>query len=465
MTAIIASFLAAIVAGALISISAPALAQSSTATVAPSDGVVQIREGREVSNIAVIVGTAVILEGSSTLSEVSVADPEIADVSPLSQRAVYLLGRNIGRTNLTVLNENGDVVSFINVSVVPNFIELKARLQELLPGEPVEVRSVADGVVLSGIVSSSLRVSQAMAIAEKYVPGKVTNMMGVSGSQQVLLEVRFAEMKREVAKQLGLNLDITHSDGGLAYALLSGTGVAADAFTSAGVGLARGAIEITAFLDAMEEKGQLRTLAEPTLVALSGDTASFLAGGEVPIPVAQNDDDGELDTTVVFKPFGVSLGFTPTVVHDDLINLMLETEVSAIDQAVSVTANKLAIPGFVVRRADTTVELRAGQSFAIAGLLQEDFRDNVRQMPWVGDVPVLGALFRNTDFERSQTELVIIVTPRLAQPTDGERLQLPTDRIGMPNEQELFLLGRTEGAPPVQAASTGFDSSYGYALE
>ena len=210
-----------------------------------------------------------------------------------------------------------------------------------------------------------------------------------------------------------------------------------------------------------------RTLAEPNIVAISGQTAKFLAGGEYPVPVAQTSASGGQEVTVEFKPFGVELNFLPTVIDGDLINLELETTVSSIDPDTSFTANGISISGFKVRRASTTVEMRDGQSFAIAGLLQDDFNDQNGQVPWLGDVPILGALFRSAEFQRQQTELVIIVTPHLVTPTTSDALLLPTDRMRIPTEAELFLTGRTEGAPGSTASITqlSFDSSAGYVME
>jgi pilus assembly protein CpaC len=224
-------------------------------------------------------------------------------------------------------------------------------------------------------------------------------------------------------------------------------------------GLAGGDWLALSGIEALEQQGLLRTLAEPNLVALSGDTASFLAGGEIPIPVAQSGAAGSGNTplvTVQFKAFGVGLSFTPTVIATDLVNLELITEVSSIDDTVSVVANTLAVPGFKVRRTNTTVEMRDGQSFAIAGLLQDEFEDGIRRIPGLGNIPILGALFRSTDYQQRQTELVVIVTVRLVAPGSGARLASPTDPLVLPTESELFGEGRTEGLPRPQTNSTGF---------
>jgi pilus assembly protein CpaC len=254
--------------------------------------------------------------------------------------------------------------------------------------------------------------------------------------------------------------------------LLTGIGVNPLAFATAAVTGQAGDFSFDGIFDALEEKGLVRVLAEPNLVVLSGDTADFLAGGEFPIPVAQSSTGGALAITVEFKEFGVSLAFTPTVLGDKMINLVLRSEVSAIDPSTSVITNNIEIPGLSVRRARTTIELRDGQSFAIAGLLQDEFRNTVRQFPWLGDVPVLGSLFRSTNYQREQTELVVIVTPRLVQPVAADSLRSPTDFSRLPTERDMFLKGRPEGDPnrvdPARVLETnggGVQGPRGYILK
>jgi pilus assembly protein CpaC len=209
-------------------------------------------------------------------------------------------------------------------------------------------------------------------------------------------------------------------------------------------------------LDALERKGAITTLAEPTLVALSGETASFLAGGEFPVPTVQSSGSGGQGgnnaITVEWKPFGVSLGFTPTVLADGVINMVVQPEVSSIDPTASIVINNLTIPGLQTRRAKTVVEMRDGESFALAGLLRKDFQDTIRQVPFLGSLPIIGALFRSTGFQHEETELVIIVTPRLVRPVRAGSLKVPTDRVGPPNEADLLLNGRTDTGVPPSAA-------------
>lgn len=236
----------------------------------------------------------------------------------------------------------------------------------------------------------------------------------------------------------------------------------ADANSAVALGFTAGSLQFAVLLEALESKGAVRTLAEPNLTALSGQEAKFLAGGEYPIPVSSADGT----VTVQYKPFGVELNFTPVVVDGNVINLTLNAAVSSIDSSVTLQNNGFSLNAFKRRETSTTVEMRDGESFAIAGLLQDDFRDLNSQVPWLGDIPILGALFRSADYERNQSELVIIITPHLVTPTRGEALALPTDRIKLPTEADLFLFGKVAGKGAAgEVARQDFTGSYGYVME
>jgi pilus assembly protein CpaC len=331
---------------------------------------------------------------------------------------------------------------------------LKTRLFELMPNEEIEVRAVGESVILSGRASSSVRLARALDVAERYAPDNVTNLMSVTGSQQVMLAVRFAEVQRRVVKELGLNTQVSGSDFAVSVgdALLDGA-FSATAIATGTATFGIGSVTLDFLFDALEEKGVVKTLAEPNLIALSGDTASFLAGGEFPVPVSQETSGGQATITIEFKEFGVALAFTPTVLDDDLINVVVSPEVSRIDPTNAVTIQGFNVPGLTTRRATTTVELRDGQSFAIAGLIQSDFQDTVRQFPVLGDVPVLGALLRSSDFQNAQSELVIIVTPHLVQPAPAGSLATPVDNFVPPSDADIWLFGRTES--PTSGMGTG----------
>jgi pilus assembly protein CpaC len=443
----------------------------------------RIQSGGIQRAIQVPVNRAVILESDVPLVEVSIANPQIADFSPLNENTLYLLGRVPGRTSLTLLGPEGDLISNVEVRVTADVSELKERLREVLPGEQIEVRSANDGLVLSGTVSSAQAINNALDLAQRYAPDRVSNLMQVGGTQQVMMKVRFAEISRSVSKALNASLAVQAFDTEALAASAGGSGtyllgdnlgavfgggsvqLGGESQGPLQLGINAGDLEFAVLLEALETKGLLRTLSEPNLTALSGQAAEFLAGGEYPVPV--RDEDG---VSVEFKPFGILLNMTPRVVGD-MINLRLTSEVSGIDNTISVTSAAFSINGFRTRRATTTVELRDGESFAIAGLLEDDFEDLVSQVPWLGDVPVLGSLFRSTDYQRSQSELVIIISAHLVTPTQGEALALPTDRIRPPSEADLFLRGVTaRESRPVsggagEVARQDFTGSYGYVME
>jgi pilus assembly protein CpaC len=426
----------------------------------------RIAQGAAQSALRVPLNRAVVLESDVPFAELSVANPLIADIATLSERSVYVLGKAPGRTTLTLLAPDGRLISNVEVQVTPDLGEFKERLGELLPGERIEVRTANDGIVLSGTVSSIQKLDQALEIAERYAPGAVLNLMNVGGTQQVQLKVRFAEMSRSVTKELGSSLSIVGSD----FALTTNNRIPS-ASGQLGFGFGIDSVRFDVLLEALEAKGVVRTLAEPNLTALSGQAATFLAGGEVPIPVT-TFDEGVPTVSIDYRPFGVDLEFVPTVVDGDVINLQLAAEVSSIDATSGTSVNGTIVPGFDSRRTETTVELRDGQSFAIAGLLEDSFRDNLTQVPWIGDLPILGALFRSASYRREQTELVIIVLAHLVSPVHGDSLRLPTDRIRPPTENELFLYGQVVGGAPAIASTRGgevarqdFSGNYGYVLD
>ena len=465
-----------------LSMSAMPLAVSTPAP-AHADTVRIVKKGTN-ATLNVPMNRAVVVESDIPFAELSIANPGIADISSLSDRTIYVLGKSPGLTTLTLLDASGQLITNVDVRVAADVSEFKERLRQILPGERIEVRTANDGIVLSGVVSSSQRLQRALDLAERYAPERVSNLMSVGGVQQVMMKVRFAEMQRNVSKSLSSSLalngtiDSTGINGGTGTTATSG-GVAGSlggtvpaVNQNAGAvlfGFNAGSVQVGLLLEALEQKGVVRFLAEPNLVALSGQEARFLAGGEYPVPVAQTDNR----ISVEFKPFGVELSFIPRVVDKDVINLELKASVSAIDPTNAVIlGNGIEISAFTRRETSTTVEMRDGESFAIAGLLTDDFTDNSSQLPWIGDVPVLGALFRSADYQRSQTELVIIVTSHLVTPTQGEALALPTDRIKPPTEKDLFLFGRTsEGTRTPKKGAAGevakqdFGGSYGYVLD
>ena len=489
----IGSFVFALTVVCALVISGPVAAQSRIVTV--SD------ESKHAGEFVVPLNKSQILQLDVPFADLLVGNAEIADVLALTDRSVYVLGKSLGSTSLTIYGRNRSLIAVVDLIVGHDVEGLKSRLFELMPDENVEVRPVNDGIVLSGTISGAASMERALTVARQFVggEGQVTNLMSVLGSQQVMLSVRFTEVSRSISKELGIinaldsghfgfisgspsatnpNTATTWGPAGIVdesgvlvnngnspntdtelFASLTGFASGAGVFEIAGATIA------TVF-DMLETKGLLKTLAEPNLVALNGDTASFLAGGEFPIEV----DAGDGVTTIEFKEFGVALAFTPTVLDDGLMSLDINVERSAIDPTgISVETTAGTTPSLIVRRASTTIELRDGQSFAIAGLLQNDFLDNIDQMPWLADVPVLGTLFRSTDYSRQESELVILVSPRLVQPAPAGSLATPVDNFVMPSDLDIFAFGRLEspqsGIGPLGAGAGGIDGSFGHIIK
>jgi pilus assembly protein CpaC len=399
--------------------------------------------------LVVPAGKSQVLEIPGAYSDLMIANPEIADVLPLTSRSVYVVGKKPGATALTVYGPGKRLIAAANIVVSADIEGLKARLSELLPGErDIVVRPANESIVLSGSVSAGPVAQRALALAETYAPGKVVNMLAVEGVQQVMLSVRFVEMERSASKGIRSNISGRYFTGSGDNQILfqsgdtfaSTAGALADSFGGLAGAFTGADGNLDLLIDALESKGVVRTLAEPNLVAMSGDTASFLAGGEFPVPVAQESDEDGSTITIEFKQFGIALGFTPTVLKDGLINLVVNPEVSSIDPNTTVRSAGFEIPGIKVRRARTTIELRDGESFTIAGLMADEYTNTIRQYPLLGDVPVLGALFKSTAYQRKETELVIVVTPHLVTPRRG-LVATPADRFAPPSDFELFLLG------------------------
>jgi pilus assembly protein CpaC len=430
--------------------------------------------------IGLPVGGSHILRFDRPVGRVYLGNSEVADVIALTDRSIYLLGREAGTSSLTIMErgQRSTPLATYTVQVGVDALGLRRTLHEVMPEEEVEVRLAGDGLVLSGTVSSSAAAERATAIAQRFAADRIVNSMTVRAAEQVMLEVRVAEVQRSALTAFGIqsagaiwqngfnsSLDPTSLLSGIvspdAFATLQGVGVIGD-YTLQGV------------LNALERRGVVTTLAQPTLVALSGETANFFAGGEFPIPVAVNDGDNGQRISIEFKQFGVAVAFTPTVIGDT-INLNVAPEVSALDRNNSIRLFGTDIPALTTRRVQTTVELRNGQSFAIAGLIRRDFTDNLNGLPGASRMPVLGALFRSARFERQETEVVIIVTAHRAEPTTLDRLSLPTDFFNAPSQFQLFWLGQVEGqsqSRPAGAVSQvgnntigRFDQNVGYVVQ
>lgn len=446
---------------------AAALLPQAPAAAAPAPMAAPSIQGR---SLEVPLSKSQVFRADRAFTKALIGNPEVADILPLSNQSLHVIGKKMGTTTLTLYGAGNQLVQVVDIVVGPDVVSLRRQFADLMPGEKIGAQISNDAIVLTGTASSGVAVDKAVQLATTYAgtSEKVVNMLSLGAAQQVMLEVRFSEVNRQAAKNIGINHTwtgsrtygsignlakdsvVATSDAGSPVIKLDGL---ADAFGVGTLSTTIGGINLFSSLDALESKGLVKTLAEPTLVALSGETASFLAGGEFPIPVLQTNgsvsgsNGGSAGITIEFKPFGVSLAFTPTVLADGVISLIVAPEVSSIDPTSSVTVGGLTIPGLQTRRAKTVVELRDGQSFALAGLLRNDFRDTVRQLPVLGSLPIIGALFRSSGFQKQETELVIIVTPRLVKPIQNVAdIRLPTDRVGNPHELDLFLMGRTDKA-------------------
>ncbi|RMH36875.1 MAG: type II and III secretion system protein family protein [Nitrospirae bacterium] len=406
--------------------------------------------------VQLAVGGSIIIDSPTPIGRASLANPDVASTIVLSPTQIYLTGKTIGTTTLTLWDQRKSLSRVYTVQVIPDLTRLKRQLHEVFPNEQkVRVTAGHDNVALSGTVSSTEVLGKILAMAEPYAPQKVVNLLQVGGVQQVMLEVHIAEMNRQLARRLGINFSRLRSGNNFFFGELNDLSeltlkdgafeFVASAVVNATLGIPVGKDLYLIFLDFLKQHNLSRVLAEPTLVAISGQEAEFLAGGEFPIPVPQAFGV----TTIKFKEFGVRLGFKPTVLHDGKISLKITPEVSELDFANGVNSQGFTIPAITTRRASTVLELADGQSFAIAGLLQDNIRETIAKYPVLGDIPILGTLFRSTQFQKNETELIIIVTPRLVKPLDLAHQTLPTDSYLEPNDFELMLLGYLEGVPHV----------------
>jgi len=447
------------------------------------DRVIQISGNNHTAMVTVTIGKSQDVRTGTSFVDVMVGDPEVADVNPLTDHTLSILGKKIGTTRVQVYAEGKKLIGIFDVEVSYDITRLANELKRRFAGSHLQASSVNGRIMLSGEVADAATLDKAVTIARQFGP-EIINSVSVMSPQQVMLEVRFIEISRTASRELGVQwnrfggnsianignqvpagqLPITPSGGNSTFSnpgpgatnggvnssgtVMSSAAVAAGVLSGAspfGFAIARiagGGVLTDVAINALEQKGVARSLAEPNLVALSGDTASFLAGGEYPIPVAGNL--GQI--TVDYKKYGVGLAFTPTVLAHGLINLKIEPEVSSIDYThpVAISAT-VSVPSLIVRRASTTVELRDGQSFVLGGLLQSNNQNSIDQLPWLGSVPVLGALFSSKSYQKNETDLVIVVTPHLVRPArPGDVIRTPADDTLPPNDPDFFLLGKTE---------------------
>jgi pilus assembly protein CpaC len=419
----------------------PASAQQETPELLGTEGALtlEVRKGR-------------VIRLPRPASTVFVADPEIADVQAQSASIVYLFGRRAGSTSLYAVDENDQLLLRTAVTVQHNLSGLRQAVLQLVPASRITVGTVDSSIVVDGLVDSPTQAQELRELAERYLGENETLLyrVGVAAPTQVHLRVRVAEVSRDVIKEFGINWEAIFQNSDFAFGFVTGrpvTDAASNFLRSPTADSVFGGWEggddfINTAIDALAEEGLVNVLAEPNLTALSGETASFLAGGEFPIPI-DSDDEG---LTIEFKEFGISLAFTPTVLSSDRISLRVRPEVSDLSDKGAINVDGLIIPALATRRAETTVELGSGQSFAIGGLLSTDIDNRIRRFPGLGDIPVLGTLFRSTRFQSNETELVILVTPYLVRPFDEAKTTLPTDGFRPASDIERILFGRLHSA-------------------
>ena len=465
----------------------PTFAQSEETATDPST-IVLSSQNAHTRSVKVGLNKSLVVDLPRDARDVLVSDPRIADAIIRTTRRIYLTGINVGQTNLIVFDRAGQQIVSLEVEVERDGRTLTAMLQRLIPGSLIEVELVSDNIVLSGSVRNSADSRRAEDIASIFANGgakaqsgggaktgaaivgqtdlasDIVNLLAIEGEDQVLLKVTIAEVNRNTVKQLGIDWDVDFSIG-----KLFGTGLSSLPFsvntTSPGSKATLGldnifGASIEGTIKALEQAGVFRTLAEPTLTAISGEQASFLAGGEFPVPVGL-DNDG---LKIKFKPFGVALAFTPVVLSEGRISLRVKTEVSELTSEGAIQVSGLTIPALNVRRAETTLELPSGGAMVMGGLLKDDVRQAIHGLPLLKDLPVLGTLFRSRDYLRNETELVIIVSPYLVKPVGRGELARPDDGFSTPNDYDATFLGRINNVygGSGQAPTGSYQGNIGY---
>jgi pilus assembly protein CpaC len=422
------------------------------------------------------VSRSITVRVSEEMSDIVIADDKIADAQPITDRQLYIIAKSVGTTNVALYGADQQPLGVLEIEVGADLTDMAAAIKQIAPNSRIKLGSVNGKVRLGGTVSDASTLSKILEIAQQYSDNEVINAVEVEGSQQVNLEVRILEAQRNAGRNLGVSLR-----GNKAGSVAFGTGVAAPSAgdgSGLGVGAALGGllsnsnpfgsliariidseINVDLMIEALESSGVVRTLAEPNLTALSGETATFNAGGEV--PVRRVEDGG---VVIEYKQFGVNLKFTPVVLANGLINMRLAPEVSDLNGFTA--AND---PIFSTRKLSTTVELRDGQSFAVGGLLSSRNRKMKEQVPWLGQVPVIGTFFRNSTTQKEETELVVIVTPRIVRPVSPDKLlATPLDKMHPSNDPEQFLLGQMEVSRAMirkYENGEGVDGPYGHMLD
>lgn len=419
---------ACLAAAAMLGLSAPAKADNDIVHVSSTTN----------ASIKVAKGKPKTVMTNAAFYQIVIGDPEIANVNPLTDKSFYVLGNNLGTTGIALFDENKQLVGTVDIEVTLDTDQLASTIRASVPDAKIKVGSANGRVVLSGEADDAVAAEKASKIASRFSGNEeVINSVNISSSQQVQLNVRFVEINRQAGQDLGAkySANFAYGIGGRDVTIEPGSVPGAGNGEIIGRLLSNG-LSIDVAIKALEERGLARRLAEPNLIARSGQTASFLAGGEFPIPVSE--ENGKI--SVSYKKYGVSLDFTPTVLKDGLVSLDIAPEVSSIDASASYNIGNISVPGFIVRRARTSVDLKNGQSFMIAGLLQSQNDITTSRLPGLGKLPVLGSLFSSKSYQRRETDLVIIVTPYLVKPVDpSKKLLEPTDGTQPASNVDYFL--------------------------
>jgi pilus assembly protein CpaC len=395
------------------------------------------------------VGKSMVIRLPAATKDVIVGNPGIVDAVVRTQNRAYLFGRTLGQTNVFFFDAEGRQILSLDIEVARDPLALQNLLDRAMPGTRITVDTMNENIVLGGVAANPAEAQKAMDLASQVVgdPKKVLSTIAVTGREQVMLKVRVAEMQRNILKQLGVDLEAAFSVGkfdafleSLTPFSLNSIGALNDSSHSFSFGTDDNYVEAT--ITALERDGMLRTLAEPTLTAISGESAKFLAGGEYPVPVGADDNEVKIE----FKPFGVGLGFTPVVMSEGLISMRINTEVSELSNENAITvasgSDEITIAALKVRRAETTVELPSGGSMIMAGLIQDTVKQHINGIPGLKNLPILGTLFRSRDFQADQTELVVIVTPYVVSPVNEKQLVTPFERFNTPTDRQTILFGR-----------------------
>jgi pilus assembly protein CpaC len=424
--------------------------------------------------LALGVGKSIVIDLPRDIKDVLVADPKIANAVVRSAQRAYIIGATVGQTNIVFFDATGQQIAAYDIAVTRDINGARAALKQVLPNADIRIEGIGDGIMLTGSVSSPQEAQQASDIAARLAGGadKVVNSISVRGRDQVLIKVTVAEVQRNIVKQMGVDLSASLGYGTAVVKFNNTT-----PFTALGRNLVDGnslaasfgaTPSVTATLKAMESAGVIRTLAEPSLTAISGETANFLAGGEFPVPGGNTCDPTTriCTTQITFKKFGISLGFTPVVLSEGRISMRVATEVSEVTQENAVTISGTSIPAIKTNRADTTLEIPSGGSMVMAGLIKQQTKQSISGLPGMSQLPVLGSLFRSRDYVNNNTELMVLVTPYIVRAVAQKDLSRPDDGFADPSDPQSDLLGninRIYGAPGrVEAGNKSYRGTYGF---